>query len=137
MLDIDHFKHFHDTFGHDAGDILLSEIGQFLQKYTRKQDVACRYGGEEFTLILPDAPLDATTQRAEDLRLAVKHVLVKHQDRLLGPISLSLGVAAFPYDGLTPTELLKAADEALFSAKAEGRDRVVARGSMRTSDQTT
>ena len=67
MLDIDHFKHFNDTFGHDAGDTLLNEISQFLQNYTRRQDVACRYGGEEFTLILPDAPLDATTQRAEDL----------------------------------------------------------------------
>lgn len=137
MLDIDHFKRFNDTFSHDAGDMLLSEIGQFLQKHTRRQGVACRYGGEEFTLILPDAPPDATTQRAEDLRLAVKHVLVMHHDRLLGPLSFSLGVASFPYDGLTPTEILKATDEALFSAKSEGRDRVLVRASMRTNDQST
>src|SRR5581483_12446722 len=90
MLDIDHFKRFNDTYGHDAGDILLREVGYFLQNRSRKQDIACRYGGEEFTLILPDATLEDTMARAEQLRTLAREIHVKHQGQILGPISFSM-----------------------------------------------
>jgi len=125
MLDLDHFKHFNDTFGHDAGDLVLRELGQLLQAHIRGSDIACRYGGEEFTLILPEAPLETTRERAETLRIAVKRLVVQHRGQPLGALSMSLGVAAFPEHGAAADGLLHMADQALYQAKREGRDRVV------------
>lgn len=125
MIDIDHFKHFNDTFGHDGGDTLLQELAMFLQGSIRGSDIACRYGGEEFTLILPEASLELTQQRAEQLRIGVKHLNVQHRRQPLGPVTLSLGVASFPKHGLTREEVLQAADAALYRAKKTGRDRAV------------
>jgi diguanylate cyclase (GGDEF)-like protein/PAS domain S-box-containing protein len=125
MLDVDHFKHFNDTFGHDAGDIVLKEIGKFLQENIRKSDIACRFGGEEFTIILPNSSLEDTREKAEQLRLGVKHLSIQYANQALGMITISLGVAAFPSHGKTPQELLHNADLALFKAKEKGRDRVV------------
>jgi diguanylate cyclase (GGDEF)-like protein len=125
MLDVDHFKQFNDTFGHQAGDTLLRVFGDFLNQRTRGQDIACRYGGEEFTLILAGATLDAARQRAELLREDVNHLVVQHAGKVLGLITLSIGVSAFPVHGATAEELLHAADQALYRAKSEGRDRVV------------
>jgi diguanylate cyclase (GGDEF)-like protein/PAS domain S-box-containing protein len=125
MFDIDHFKHFNDTFGHEAGDTVLRVLGDFLQKRIRGEDIACRYGGEEFTLILPEASLDATRQRAEQLLQEVKLLDLQHRGQALSSITLSMGVAAFPEHGLTAEEILRAADAALYRAKATGRARVV------------
>ncbi len=125
MLDMDHFKLFNDTFGHDAGDALLREFGSFLRAHVRGEDVACRYGGEEFTLILPEASLEVTRQRAEHLRGDIKHLHVPYRDQPLGAVTLSLGVAIFPDHGSTGEAVLKAADAALYRAKREGRDRVI------------
>jgi diguanylate cyclase (GGDEF)-like protein len=125
MLDIDHFKHFNDTFGHEAGDTLLGALGNFLRAHIRGGDIACRYGGEEFTLILPDASFDATRDRAEQLREAVTKLNVLHRGETLGPITLSLGVATFPEHGSIGQAVLLAADGALYRAKHEGRNRVV------------
>ncbi len=125
MLDIDHFKRFNDTFGHAAGDALLRELGTFLLTHLRAEDIACRYGGEEFALILAEASLESTRQRAEQLRNEVKNLNVHHLRRPLGSISLSLGVACFPEHGSTVEAVLRAADNALYRAKAGGRDRVV------------
>jgi diguanylate cyclase (GGDEF)-like protein len=125
MIDIDHFKQFNDSFGHDGGDTLLQELAMFLQGSIRGSDIACRYGGEEFTLILPEASLELTQQRAEQLRLGVKHLNVQHRRQPLGPVTLSLGVASFPKNGLTRDEVLQAADAALYRAKKSGRDRTV------------
>lgn len=125
MLDLDHFKQFNDTYGHDGGDALLRELGVFLQKRTRKEDIACRYGGEEFTLILPEASLDNARQRAEQLRQEAKLLPVRHAGKSLGATTLSLGVAVFPEHGSTAEAVLRTADQALYQAKAEGRDRVV------------
>lgn len=122
MLDVDHFKQFNDKFGHDAGDTVLKEVGKFLQKHTRQSDIACRYGGEEFILILPEASIDVLKERAEQLREGVKALNVSHCDQLLGKITISLGIACFPEQGLTEEALIKAADTALYRAKAEGRD---------------
>ncbi|MGC2330998.1 MAG: diguanylate cyclase [Candidatus Acidiferrales bacterium] len=125
MLDIDHFKHFNDTFGHQAGDALLRALGDLVGERTRGQDVACRFGGEEFSLILAGASREATHKRAEFLREEVKQMAVTHAGQLLGKISLSFGVAEYPRDGRTTEELIRAADQALYRAKAAGRDRII------------
>jgi diguanylate cyclase (GGDEF)-like protein len=125
MLDIDHFKDFNDGFGHAAGDELLRSLGALMREHLRAGDVACRYGGEEFLLILPEAGLEVTSRRAEQLRLHVKQMTVSYLDKPLGPLTISLGVAVYPENGMETSELIKSADAALYRAKAEGRDRVV------------
>jgi diguanylate cyclase (GGDEF)-like protein len=125
LMDIDHFKKFNDTYGHKAGDKVLSEIAKLLNKHIRQEDIACRYGGEEFLFILPGSTLEATKQRAEDLREEAKGLRIKYSDLVLDPITLSLGVAALPDHGSTPDTLIESADQALYTAKDEGRDRVV------------
>ncbi len=124
MLDVDHFKRFNDTFGHEAGDSILQELGQFIQKCVRGSDIACRYGGEEFILILPEGSLDITSKRAEQLREGIKHLHLKYRHQPLGQITLSLGVASFPEHGLTGQDVIREADAALYRAKREGRDAV-------------
>ena len=126
MLDIDHFKNFNDTHGHDAGDAVLREVAAMLSNHLRKPDSACRYGGEEFTLILPDADLKAGIQKAEQLREAAKRLEIQYGRQLVGPITLSLGVACFPEHGTSSSELLQAADAALYESKTAGRDKVSA-----------
>jgi len=124
MIDIDHFKHFNDTYGHEAGDTLLRELGGFLQINVREGDIACRYGGEEFILILPEVTISAAVQRAEQLREEFKHRIVKYDGQSLGTITLSFGVALFPLHAATTDALLRQADKALYRAKEAGRDRV-------------
>lgn len=123
MADLDQFKQFNDTFGHPAGDALLREFGHLLQTIFRAEDIICRYGGEEFALILPDATLEHTCQRAEDLREATKRMQVTHRGEELGAVTISLGVAGYPEHGSAGEVLLRAADAALYQAKREGRDR--------------
>ena len=124
MLDIDHFKRFNDTFGHQAGDTLLRALGDFLMKRTRGQDAACRYGGEEFALILSGTSSESAHKRAELLREELTHLTVEHAGQVLGSVTLSIGVAAFPGHD-SSEELIRAADQALYRAKAEGRDRTI------------
>jgi diguanylate cyclase (GGDEF)-like protein len=126
MLDVDHFKRYNDTFGHEAGDAVLRELGLFLKKHIRSSDIACRYGGEEFMLILPEASLEHSIERAEQLREGIKHLNLEHHRQPLGGITLSLGVAVFPDCGLTGEAVIRAADAALYRAKIQGRDRTVA-----------
>lgn len=125
IFDIDHFKHFNDTFGHEAGDLVLKELGPLIKTHFRGDDIACRYGGEEFVLVLPGITLEATRLRAEALREAVKHLELSLRGQSLGQVSLSLGVAVYPANGQTAESLIQAADEALYRAKRDGRDRVV------------
>ena len=125
MIDLDHFKRFNDTWGHEAGDAVLREVGNLLTNWSRCEDIACRYGGEEFTLILTAAASEGTRLRTEQFRQAARGLEVRHGGRSLGGITVSAGVAAFPEHGFTATEILRAADEALYQAKARGRDRVV------------
>ena len=126
MLDVDHFKAFNDTHGHAAGDAMLAAIGHSLQAATRSEDLACRYGGEEFTVVLVEAAPEDALRRAEQIRASIAATTVQHLKRTLGPCTASIGLAMLPSDGLTPSELLEAADQALYRAKSEGRDRVVA-----------
>jgi diguanylate cyclase (GGDEF)-like protein len=125
MFDLDHFKRFNDTFGHSAGDALLRELGGFLNRQVRGGDIACRYGGEEFVLILTDTSLDDARSRAEQLREQVNRVNVQYRGQTLSTVTLSLGLAVSGEQSSTAEELLRQADAALYRAKAEGRDRVI------------
>jgi diguanylate cyclase (GGDEF)-like protein/PAS domain S-box-containing protein len=125
MIDIDHFKRFNDIYGHQVGDLLLQAVGQFLRTHTRGEDIACRYGGEEFILALPEASLEETRRRAEHVRTAMKHIFVEYSGKMLGGNTISLGVAVFPTHGKTARSLIDEADRALYRAKAAGRDCVI------------
>jgi diguanylate cyclase (GGDEF)-like protein len=123
-IDVDHFKKYNDNHGHDAGDTVLRAVGGCLNGLFRAEDVPCRFGGEEFVVTLPGANLTATARRAEQLRAAVEGLVVRYLDRELPRITVSIGVATFPEAGDTPTIVLRVADEALYRAKAGGRNRV-------------
>ena len=124
MLDIDHFKEFNDTFGHQAGDAALRSLGDFLKKTTRGQDIICRYGGEEFALVFGGSSVEGALERAEALRERIKHLEIQYAGQLLGTITVSMGIALFPDHGLTVAEVLRGADQALYCAKREGRDQI-------------
>ncbi len=125
MLDVDHFKLFNDAYGHPAGDALLRSLARMLQSRTRREDVTCRYGGEEFVMIIPETPLVVAHQRAEQLRSEALRLRLHHNGRGHKAVTLSLGVAALPQDGMNARELLASADRHLYIAKQAGRDQVV------------
>ncbi|TCV90079.1 sensor domain-containing diguanylate cyclase [Sulfurirhabdus autotrophica] len=124
MLDVDHFKHYNDTYGHDAGDTLLRTVGELLRKTVRKCDIPCRYGGEEFVIILPGADLKDTSQRAEMLRMAIEKLSIQHNGQALAGVTVSIGAASFPQNGDAWQSVLKTADQALYQAKHAGRNRI-------------
>jgi diguanylate cyclase (GGDEF)-like protein len=125
VIDIDHFKRLNDTYGHDAGDAALAEVGRLLGRSFRSSDIACRYGGEEFVVVLPEAARGFAATRADSLRQAVKELRLNARGAPIQTLSVSIGVAHFPDDGRTPEDLVRAADVALYAAKEQGRDRVV------------
>lgn len=126
MIDIDHFKPFNDKYGHDAGDFVLSTVARAITKCIRPSDIACRYGGEELAVVLPETNLECASARAEQLRLAIRDTHLTHLGRTLPAPTASFGVAVCSSNGTKPADLLKAADQALYRAKQEGRDRVCA-----------
>jgi diguanylate cyclase (GGDEF)-like protein len=128
MADIDYFKRFNDAFGHEAGDVLLRDLGTLLVAEIRGGDIACRYGGEEFLLILADADLQAAGRCAENLLQKVRSMQIHHRSETLRRITLSIGVAGFPQHGTTVSQIVTAADRALYKAKEAGRDRVIVLG---------
>jgi diguanylate cyclase (GGDEF)-like protein/PAS domain S-box-containing protein len=125
MLDLDRFKQFNDSFGHHAGDALLCALAQLLRQHLRDSDIVCRYGGEEFVIVLPDSSMANTLERLEQIRGLVKELQTRYGQRLLGPVTISAGVADAQDHGFEARELLRVADEALFKAKRAGRDRIV------------
>ena len=125
MIDIDHFKQFNDNFGHDGGDAILRALGAFFKEHVRGSDIACRYGGEEFILILSPSTAEGARQHAEKIREDAGLLSVSHANRDLGAITLSLGVAIFPDHASEAEAIVKAADVALYQAKSGGRNRVV------------
>lgn len=125
MLDVDHFKHFNDTHGHPAGDVLLRELAQLLRDNVRSTDTVGRYGGEEFAVLLLDVDREQARARAETLRALISaHPFAHGETQPLGRLSASMGVAVFPFDGDHMASLKDAADRALYLAKRSGRDRV-------------
>jgi len=125
MLDVDHFKTFNDTYGHEVGDILLRELGATLIQGVRVDDIPCRYGGEEFAILMPSVSASRAVERAEQLRVAIQNLSVRHAQGAPVRVTASLGVATYPEHGNTLQELLRAADFALYRAKHAGRNRVV------------
>jgi diguanylate cyclase (GGDEF)-like protein len=124
MVDLDHFKLVNDRYGHEAGDKVLREMGKVFGRHTRAGDIVCRFGGEEFTILLPDASSEIATKRAEQIREAARNTQVQVGLSVLEPVTLSIGIAVLPGHGTSSEELLQAADAALYRAKKEGRDRV-------------
>jgi len=128
MLDVDHFKQFNDIHGHDAGDAVLRNMGRLLSEQFRGGDTACRYGGEEFTVMLPETGLAGAQTKAETFRNAVSNSSADWNGMALAGIPVSIGLATYPEFGDTPEMLMAAADAALYEAKRSGRNRVVVSG---------
>lgn len=133
MLDVDHFKHFNDTHGHAAGDIVLRAIGARLSHQVRRSDIVARYGGEEFVLAFPDTTLADAVEKLESIRAALESSPIRlPRQGVTATITVSAGVAVFDADAGTAEDLVQVADERLFQAKAQGRNRVV--GAAREED---
>jgi len=123
MLDIDHFKIYNDTLGHQAGDKILSELAGLLKDQSRKMDFVCRYGGEEFAIILPQTDKKEAFLIAERLRMDTEKHAFSHEEIFPAKkLTVSLGIASFPEDGLVPAELISASDKTLYQAKNKGRN---------------
>lgn len=123
LLDLDHFKEFNDSFGHGAGDALLRNFGDLLLRNTRTEDIACRYGGDEFLLILPDSDLQSTSTKGQEL-LSLMRAMTVPGFRTAPGLTASIGVAAFPGSGEDMDSLINAADASLYKAKEAGRNQV-------------
>lgn len=125
MIDIDHFKRCNDLFGHAAGDEVLRAAGRFMQSLARGEDILCRYGGEEFVLVMANALPETIRERAERIRLGVPLLDIEHDGRSIGPVTVSIGIAMFPDHGRSGPAVLRAADAALYRAKQAGRNCIV------------
>jgi len=125
VFDIDHFKRINDVFGHEAGDLALRGCAHVLSQHLRRSDIACRLGGEEFAIVLPDSSLEHTRRRVTEICALVRQLSLRHRGQILGTVTLSAGIACAPEHALTAPNLLRAADEALYVAKQSGRNQVV------------
>ena len=125
IFDIDHFKNFNDTNGHPAGDELLRKMGTLIREHLRPGDVACRYGGEEFLIAMPDTDRIEGLEMADRLRRKIETEPFENREaQPSGKVSISGGVAAFPKDGSSVSELIQHADQALYRSKNSGRNSV-------------
>ncbi len=124
-FDLDHFKTFNDDYGHPAGDEVLMAFAKLLQSHSRGEDIACRQGGEEFVLIMPEMELSVAVRRAQDFMAGMSSISIVHEGRTLPPLTTSVGLAVFPLHGRRPDELLARADQALYEAKNRGRNQIV------------
>jgi diguanylate cyclase (GGDEF)-like protein len=129
VLDLDHFKHLNDTYGHDAGDHVLGRMGDLLKHASRGSDIACRFGGEEFAVILPGASLAVARKRAEAIRASYEAMDIEFGGHKIGPLTLSAGVSCLPPNADDWAFALQQADRALYTAKQAGRNRVLAAAS--------
>ena len=125
MVDVDYFKHYNDSFGHPAGDRLLRRVGRMVAGELRRVDFGARYGGDEFSVILPETPKVAAAVVAERIRRSIeKRPFLHGQSQPLGRVTVSVGVATYPEDAAAGIKLVEAADRALYQAKSDGRNRV-------------
>jgi diguanylate cyclase (GGDEF)-like protein len=125
ILDLDHFKRINDNSSHEAGDAVLRGVGEILRKTIRKGDIVCRFGGEEFVLLLPGADLEAAMERMTELLDSVRSMSVAWPGGVLDGISVSIGLAVLPLHVDRGENLMAAADAALYQAKGQGRNRIV------------
>lgn len=125
MLDMDHFKQVNDVFGHEAGDAALRAAADCFRSKVRFEDIVCRFGGEEFAILLPEANIEQAYEIADRIRTAVQRLRVSQNSRIIGPLSVSVGLAMFPDHGDTSEKLFKEADDALYAAKSSGRNQVI------------
>jgi len=130
MIDADNFKLFNDTFGHKAGDTVLRAVADRFLSSVRSEDIVCRYGGEEFVIILPDITAEKAGERAQEVRAAIQALRVSEGGQTLGPVTVSIGVAMYPEDGRMIEALMQAADRSLYVAKNNGRNQVVFAGQL-------
>jgi two-component system, cell cycle response regulator len=134
MIDVDHFKDLNDAFGHTTGDRVLQQLARLLDESCRDPDHRCRYGGEEFAVIAPETDRTGAMRLAERIRHAIEETKFVHVESTNeGHVSVSIGVATCPEDGRTPSQLVEAADRALYCAKRSGRNLVVAAGAVDAS----
>jgi diguanylate cyclase (GGDEF)-like protein len=124
IVDIDHFKRLNDTFGHTAADAVLREWSELLKAKFRGSDIVCRYGGDEFVIILPDISVEDARQRLEQLREELARIVVREDGHSIQAVTVSIGLAFYPVHGRSSQALLQAADRALYKAKEMGRDRI-------------
>jgi diguanylate cyclase (GGDEF)-like protein len=132
FVDLDHFKRFNDAFGHDAGDLVLRTMADLFLRHFRGDDVVCRYGGEEFAIILPESSAKDAAKRANQLRIEARGISMRHLGQVLDSVTLSIGIAAFPEHGSTSEEILRAADQCLYQSKSDGRDRLTVATQQKT-----
>ena len=123
MMDVDYFKQFNDQYGHKCGDQVLQYLAKLLTSETRRSDIVCRYGGEEFVVLMPDATLEVARQRAEGWRQHFASNPFEYNGEKLH-VSFSVGLASFPLHGLSGEAILQIADQALYESKANGRNMV-------------
>jgi diguanylate cyclase (GGDEF)-like protein len=124
MIDLDEFKQVNDSFGHGAGDFVLRHIGRILRENLRNTDILSRYGGDEFLLVLPDSSLDDTRQRLDQIRILIKEQAIRYGEKLIGPMTVSTGIAEAKEHSFVAREIIRAADEALYTAKQAGNDQI-------------
>jgi diguanylate cyclase (GGDEF)-like protein len=127
IADVDHFKHYNDTHGHQLGDVVLASVASIFKNNIRRGDLAARFGGEEFVVILPNCKKDNAVQIGHKLRMAIAEEKIPFQEQQpMGNLTCTFGVATFPEDADTKELLLKKADDCLYKGKAAGRNMVVA-----------
>ncbi len=131
LLDIDHFKRFNDTYGHDAGDVALKVVGEILQGRTRAGDVACRHGGEEFALAFPGLPAEIAAERVEAIRREIELRDIVFLGERVDPVTISAGIAVYPAHAMEMEALMRVADQALYKSKEAGRNRFTMAGGQR------
>ena len=134
MMDLDHFKRVNDSFGHDAGDLVLTEVSSLLRSSIRGSDMVCRFGGEEFVLVLTDATRASALRRCEEIRAAIGRLEPMYRGRLLGRQTASFGVALYPDHAVDADSLINASDAALYEAKHAGRDCIVTSSAGRNTE---
>jgi diguanylate cyclase (GGDEF)-like protein len=138
FLDIDHFKDYNDKYGHDAGDAVMKAIADLMESFRHGSDVACRYGGEEFVVVMPETGPDQAKRKMERFRKTVRQLSLKLNGQTLPSVDISVGLSIFPEHGSTTAELLKQADNALYRAKHRGRNCIEMAGmESSTPDQTS